>query len=201
MRPLQLLPAGLLCVGAAAVLGLSASATYGIAAEYGASAAYGGWLLVALLPTLLALACLLGVRGVLGASRPPRAVLAAVVIALFAVVGVAAITLGGQAHDRRTTAMAAGCSPSDVELLSSIDVPGRTDPVGEEDGGCTVTFAGVPEAAQATADASDALSRAGWQPRGREDDDVLFEREGEVLRLSSFSDGKVTDVRLTLSQR
>lgn len=149
----------------------------------------------------VALGCLLGVRGTLDASRPPRAVLAVAVVVLFAVVGAAAATLGAQAHDRRTTAVATGCSPSDVDLLTSIDAPGRTDPVGEQDGGCSATFSGPPDQARARDDAADALRRDGWRPGGGEDGDQLFEREAEVLGLSSFSDGKVTDVRLTLPPR
>lgn len=41
----------------------------------------------------------------------------------------------------------------------------------------------------------------GARAGGHAADDQLFEREGEVLRLASSSDGKVTDVRLTLQQR
>lgn len=127
--------------------------------------------------------------------------MAAADVVLLAVVGATAVTLGGQAHDRRTTARATGCSPGDVELLSPIGAPGRTEPAATETGGCTVTFSGPADETRARSDVADALRRAGWRPRGREDDDQLFEREGEVLRLASSSDGKVTDVRLTLQQR
>jgi predicted RNA binding protein YcfA (HicA-like mRNA interferase family) len=56
----------------------------------------------------------------------------------------------------------------------------------------------VPDAALAEADVTAALERAGWEPTAQDGSERVFQREDRVLRLSAVSDGKATDVRLTL---
>jgi predicted RNA binding protein YcfA (HicA-like mRNA interferase family) len=57
---------------------------------------------------------------------------------------------------------------------------------------------GGPDAAQAEAEVTASLERGGWQPVAPDGSERVFQREDRVLRLTAVSDGKATDVRLTL---
>ncbi len=185
---------------AALLLAGSANVAYGLAAAYGADAT--GESVIAVLvvvPGMLALLCLVGARDPVGPARPRTSVLAVGVLAVFAVTVSGAGAYGGRVHERDQAAMAAGCSPEDTALLTAVDAPGvRTEPSGEPDGGCSMVISGVPDAARAESEVVSSLERGGWQRTDRDGTRQVFRRGEAVLRLSASSDGKVTDVRLTL---
>lgn len=185
---------------AATLLALSASLVHGLASEYGADVFPGGsWAVVMLVPAGLALPCLVAARGVVGRPRPRTSVLAAWVLVVFAATGAAAVVHGGSVHERDSVVEAAACSPADLALLAAVDAPGaHSAPAGGADGGCSMVVSWVPDIARAEAEMTAALERGGWQRSARDGDSQVFERQGEVLRMSVVSDGKATDVRLTL---
>ena len=87
----------------------------------------------------------------------------------------------------------------DLALLAAVDAPGaHSEPAGDADGGCSMVVSWVPDLARAQAEVVAALERGGWERIARDGDEQVFEREDEVLRLFAVSDGKATDVRLTL---
>lgn len=186
---------------AAALWGLSAVAIHGLAAEYGADVFADGLsaaVLVAV-PASLALLCLVGARDPLRRPRPRTSVLAVGVLVLFAATGAAAVAHGGSVHERDRAVIGTACSSGDVALLAAVDAPGaRSEPAGEPDGGCSVVVSSEPDVASAVAEVTAALERGGWQRTAQDGDERVFERADDVLRLSAVSDGKVTDVRLTL---
>lgn len=185
---------------AAAFLAVSASLVHGLASEYGAAVFPGGsWAVVMLVAAGLALLCLVGARGAAGRPRPPTSVLAAGVLVLFVGTGAAAVAHGGSVHERNSAAEAAACSPGDVALLAAVDAPGaQSEPTGSADGGCSMVVSSVPDVARAEAEVTTALERGGWQRTALDGDGQVFERDGELLRITAVSDGKATDVRLTL---
>jgi hypothetical protein len=110
-----------------------------------------------------------------------------------------AAAYGDSVYQRDREAMATACSPQDVALLAALDAPGpRSEVMGDEAGGCSVLVSGAPDEARATADVVASLQRGGWQRTAGEGVEQVFSRGEAVLRLFASSDGKVTDVRLTL---
>jgi hypothetical protein len=186
------------------LLAFSANANYGLAAEYGASAPYGGgfgWVLLVLVPAGLALLFLLGARDPVGTPRPRTSLLAVGVLVVFLATGTAAAAYGGSVHREEQLSQASACSVDDVALLAAVDAAGvHSEPAGDPAGGCSTVISGVPDAARAEADVVSALERGGWQRIADEGDEQVFQREDRVLRLSAVSDGKATDVTLTLQQ-
>jgi hypothetical protein len=74
----------------------------------------------------------------------------------------------------------------------------RSEPAGDADGGCSLVVSWVPDVSRATGRVVEGLQRGGWQQTARDGDQRVFQRGDDVLRLSAVSDGKATDVRLTL---
>ena len=187
---------------AALVLAASAWVTYGLSAGYGAEVVTGGggWVILWLAPAALALLCLVGASDPVGRLRVRVPVLAAGVLAVFAATGAAAAEYGGRVHVRDRAAQASACSVDDVSTLTGLDARGigRSEPAGDPDGGCSMVVWGGPDAGLAEAEVTAALERGGWQPVGPDGSERVFQREDRVLRLSAVSDGKATDVRLTL---
>ena len=181
------------------VLAAVTSLTYGLTVEYGDSTVQGlGWLVLVLVPAGLALLCLLGARDPVGPPRPRTSVLAVGVVVVFAATVTGAQAYGGLVHERNREARTAACSPEDVALLTAVDAPGaHSEPLGDEDGGCSVVVSWVPDVAVATAAVVSSLERGGWQPTGSAS---VFRRGDAVLQVSAGSDGKATEVRLTLPQ-
>ena len=202
---MQHLVAIVLAVVAAALLAASASVTYGLSATYGAGTPYEGgvgWVLLVLLPAGLAVLCLVGARDPVGRPRPRTSVLVAGVLVVFAATGAAAAAYGGSVHERERAAEATACSPGDLALLAALDAPGaRSEPAGDADGGCSVLVSSVPDLGRAVAEVEAGLERERWRRIGRDADAEVFQRGEDVLRLSAVSDGKATDVRLTLEPR
>jgi hypothetical protein len=186
---------------AALLLAGSANVAYGLAAAYGADTP-GTWSVIAVLvvvPGGLALLCLIGARDPVGPPRPRTSVLAAGVLAVFAATVSGADAYGGRVHERDRAAMATACSPEDTALLTAVDAPGaHTEPSGEPDGGCSMVISWVPDAARAEAEVVSSLERGGWQRTERDGAEQVLRRGEAVLRLSASSDGKATDVLLTL---
>ena len=185
---------------AAALLAFTAAVIHGLASEYGADVFPGGsWAVVSLVPAGLALLCLVGARDPVGRPRPRTSVLALGVLGVFMATGAAAVAHGGSVHERDRKAEAAACSADDLALLAAVDAPGaHSEPAGDADGGCSVVVSWVPDLARAQAEVVAVLERGGWQRITREGDEQVFQREYDVLRLSARSDGKATDVQLTL---
>jgi hypothetical protein len=128
-------------------------------------------------------------------------VLAVAVLVVFGAAVSGASAYGGIVHERDRAARTTACSPEDVALLTAVDAPGaHTEPAGDADGGCSVVVSWVPDAAVATAQVVASLERGGWQQTAHDGDDLVLRREQAVLRLSASSDGKATEVRLTLPQ-
>ena len=192
----------LLTALAALVLAASAWATYGLSATYGAGvfSQGGGWAILALAPAALALLLLVGARDPAGRPRARLSALAAGVLVVFAGTGAAASAYGGSVHSRDQLAQASACSVDDVSTLTGLDAlgNGHSEPAGDPDGGCSMVVWGGPDAGLAEAEVTAALERGGWQPIASDGSERVFQREDRVLRLSAVSDGKATDVRLTL---
>ena len=182
------------------VLGAATSLAFGLAAEYGGDVLQDGSAIVlALLAAGPVLLCLLGARDPVGRPRPRTSVLAVGVLVVSAVSVSAAAAYGGRVHERDLAARTTACSPQDVELLRAVDAPGtHTEPAGDADGGCSVLVSWVPDADLATARVAAGLEGGGWRLTGREGDEQLWRLGEAVLRVSASSDGKATDVRLTL---
>ena len=189
LAALVLVPAAL------ALLGLTASVLAGLSSEYGPDAVLDpGLLILVLVPAGLALLCLVGARDPVGPPRPRTSVLAAGVLVVFCLTGAAAVAYGASAH---VPEEASTCSPEDLDVLASFDAPGtRTLPLADAAGGCWVSVWGVPDLAEAEADAVDAVERDGWRRTAGEGEVQVFVREGDVVRLSAESDGSATNVRL-----
>ena len=186
---------------AAFVLAASASVAYGLSATYGADTPGLATVVVVLVlvPGGLALLCLLGARDPVGRRRPRTSVLAAGVLVVFAATVTGAVAYGGTVHERDRAARSTACSPEDAALLTAVDAPGaHTEPLGEPDGGCSVVVSWVPDAARAEAEVVSSLERGGWQRADADGAQRVFRRGEAVLRLSASSDGKATDIRLTL---
>ena len=192
----------IVCTALAAVfLAGSVSVTYGLAAAYGAGTPYEGglgWALLVLAPGGLALLCLIAARDAVGRRRPRTSVLAVGVLVVFTAAGAGAAAYGGSVHERDRAAEAAAGAADDLALLAEVTAAGAsTPPAGEADGGCSVVVSSVPDAALAEARVVAALEQAGWR-RVRAGDGREFERGRALLRLSVTTDGKATDVRLTV---
>lgn len=186
---------------AALALAASANLAYGLSAAYGADTPGLGGLgiVLVLVPGGLALLCLVGARDPVGPARPRTSVLAAGVLVVFGATVTGAVAYGGTVHERDRAAAATACSPEDTALLTAVDAPGaHTEPLGEPDGGCTIVVSWVPDAARAEGAVVSSLERGGWERTGRDGAEQVLRRGGAVLRLSASSDGKATDVRLTL---
>jgi len=186
---------------AAGLLAVSAAVISGLSSEYGAGVFGDGlsWAVLVLVPAGLALLCLVGARDPVGRPRPRTSVLALGVLGVFAATGAGAVAYGGSVHERDREAEASACSAGDLALLTAVEAPGvRSAPAGDADGGCSVLVSWVPDVARARAEVVGGLERAGWQQIARDGHEQVFQREDDVLRLSVTSDGKATDVRLTL---
>jgi hypothetical protein len=187
---------------AALVLAASASVTYGLAASYGADTpAHGlGAVFLVLLPAGLALLCLVGARDPVGGPRPTTGVLTVGVLVVFAATGAAAAAYGGRVHERERAAQTTACSPDDLALLAAVDAPGaHSEPAGDGDGGCSMVVSWVPDVDLASARVVASLEDGGWQRAAGDGHEQVFEREDAVLHLTASSDGKATQVRLTLA--
>ena len=198
---MQHLVAVVLTAVAAALLLGSAAVLHGLASAYGAGVVSDvpSWAVLVLVPAALALLCLVGARDPVGPPRPRTSVLAVGVLVVFCVTGAAATAHGGSVHERERAVEATACSPGDQALLRAVDAPGvRSEPAGDADGGCSVVVSWVPDVSRATARVVEGLQRGGWQRTARDGDQQVFQRGDDVLRLSVVSDGKATDVRLTL---
>jgi hypothetical protein len=186
---------------AALLLAAATNLAYGLSAAYGADTVQdGGWTFLVLVPGALALLCLLGARDPDGRTRPRTSALAVGVLVVFAVTVSGAAAYGGSVHERNLAARTTACSPEDIALLKAVDAPGaRTEPAGEDDGGCSMVVSWVPDAAVATARVVGSVQRGGWHPVAREGEERVFRRGDAVLRLSVVgADSTSTDVRLTL---
>lgn len=200
LSPVRHAVAAVLLVVAALVLALGASLVHGLAAEYGAETpGLGGVaVVVGVVSAGLALLCLVGARAPVG-RRPRPSVLAVGVLVVVPSVLWGAQVHGGRVHERDRAAEGTACSAADRALLTAVDAPGvRSEPVGDADGGCSMLVSEVPDADVATARVAAGLQRGGWRLTGREEDEQVWQRGEAVLRVSASSDGKVTDVRLTL---
>ena len=186
---------------AAGLLALHATVTYGMTSEYDFAA---GDLqpidvMILLLVACLALLLLLGARGLLCARRPTTAVLVVVVLALFCGAAAASATLGAAAHDRRTTTVATACSAQDRELLAAVEHPGfRLGPLGDSDGTCVLRLSPQTGAATAVSGLTADLADAGWRTAGPDGGTATLERDGAVLTVTAETDGKATELVLTL---
>lgn len=198
---MQHLVAVVLTAVAAALLLGSAAVLHGLASAYGAGVVSDvpSWAVLVLVPAALALLCLVGARDPVGPPRPRTSVLAVGVLVVFCVTGAAATAHGGSVHERERAVEATACSPGDQALLRAVDAPGvRSEPAGDADGGCSMLVSWVPDADLATARVAAGLEGGGWRLTGREGDEQLWRLGEAVLRVSASSDGKATDVRLTL---
>lgn len=184
---------------AALLLAAVTSLAYGLSVEYGADVLQdGGQVPLVLVPAGLALLCLVGALPV-GRRRPRVPVLALGVLVVFAATVSGAAAYGASVHERDRDVRTTACSPDDRALLASVDAAGpRSEVMGDELGACSVIVHGEPDVARATAAVVAGLERGGWQRTGSEGEVQVFQREDSVLRVSAASDGKVTDVRLTL---
>ena len=199
--PMRWVAAVVLSVLAVGLLGFLVALTYGLTSEYDFTA--GNLqpfdVMVVLLMGCLALLLLLGARQCVGARRPPTAVLAVTVLTVFGGAGAASAVLGGAAHDRRTATVASACSAQDRELLAAVDFPGfRLGPLGDPNGGCVLHLAPQTDAATAIADLTANLERDGWQTVEPGGETATLERDGMVLTATTLSDGKATELVLTL---
>ena len=192
----------LLALLAAGLLALHATLTHGLTSEYGF---VPGDLqpidgMVLLLVAGLDLLLLLAARRLLGVRRPTAAVLAVVVPAVFCGAAAVSATLGGAAHDRRTTTVRTACSAQDREQLAAVEYPGfRLGPFGDPDGGCVLRLSPqTHDAATAVADLTADLVGEGWRTTGAIYQTVMLERDGAVLTVNAETDGKAVELVLTL---
>jgi len=188
----------LLAVG---VLALLLTLTYGLTNEYDFVAAdlQPVDVMIVLALGCVALLLLLGARSQAGARRPATAVLAVTVLVVFAGSAAASAVLGGAAHDRRTATVARACSVEDRQLLAGVDFTGYRDgPNGDTDGRCVLKLFPDTEVTTAVADLTAALEREGWRAAESGGETLTLERGGAALTLSTVSDGKTTELVLTL---
>ncbi len=194
---MRFLASAVLAAVALALLGLTASVLAGLTSTYGPDAVLNpGLVVLVLVPAALALLCLVGARDPVGPPRPRTPVLAAGVLVVFCATGAAAVAYGATEHvpEEEST-----CSPEDQDVLASFDAPGaRSLPLEDGAGGCWVTAWGVPDLAEAEAQAVAAVEDDGWRRTAREGDVQVFVRGGAVVRLSAESDGSATNVRLAV---
>ena len=194
---MRFVASAVLAAAALALLGLTASVLAGLTSTYGPDAVLNPALAALVLaPAGLALLCLVGARDPVGPPRPRTPVLAAGVLLVFCATGAAAVAYGAGEH---VPGEESTCSPEDLDVLASFDAPGaRSLPLEDGAGGCEVTVWGVPDLAEAEAEAVEAVEDDGWRRTAREGDAQVFVREGEVVRLSATSNGTATDVRLAV---
>lgn len=191
----------MLAVLAAGLLGLLVSVTYGLTSEYDFVASTVGPIngLIVLASAGIALLLLLGARGQVGSHRSSTAGLAIAVLVVFAGSAVVSALLGGADHDRRAATVARACSAQDRALLTGVTFPGpRLGPLGDASGGCVLRLSPQVDPISAVDDVTAALTRDGWRRTEGGDQAPTFERHGAVMTVTAESDGKATEVVMTL---
>ena len=192
--------AAVLLVVAGVVLALGASLVHGLTAAYGPDTpGLGGVaVVVGVVCAGLTLLCLVGARDPVG-GRPRTSVLAVGVLGVVAATLWAARAHGANVHERDLAAQGTACSPGDRALLAALDAPGtRSEPLGDAEGGCSTVVSWVPDVDRATARVAVGLEGAGWRLTGLDGEGQRWQRGDAVLRVSASSDGRATDVRITL---